>query len=225
MLTRKQNELLLFISQQIAKDGVSPSFDEMKDALGLKSKSGVHRLVTALEERGFIRRFANRARALEIVRLPEAEAYEGRGRAGRTGFRGFRRRLDPADTVQNELPLYGRIAAGTPIEALRDPDSTVAVPQAMIGAGRHYALEIAGDSMVDAGIIDGDTVIIQECDEVESGAIVVALVDSEEATLKIWRPSNGRVALEAANEAYPTQDYEPERVQVQGRLVALMRDY
>ena len=159
------------------------------------------------------------------MRLPEADAYEGRGRAGRAGFRGFRRRLDPADTVQNELPLYGRIAAGTPIEALRDPDSTVAVPQAMVGAGRYYALEIAGDSMVDAGIVDGDTVIIQECDEVESGAIVVALVDSEEATLKIWRPVDGRVVLEAANDAYPTQDYEPERVQVQGRLVGLMRDY
>ncbi len=225
MLTRKQNELLLYISQQISKDGVSPSFDEMKDALGLKSKSGVHRLVTALEERGFIRRFANRARALEIARLPEAEAYEGRGRTGRPAFRGFRRRLDPADTVQNELPLYGRIAAGTPIEALRDPDSTVAVPQGMIGSGRHYALEIAGDSMVDAGIMDGDTVIIQECEEVESGAIVVALVDSEEATLKIWRPANGRVVLEAANDAYPAQDFEPEQVQVQGRLVGLLRDY
>ena len=225
MLTKKQNELLLFISQQIARDGVSPSFDEMKDALGLKSKSGVHRLVTALEERGFIRRFPNRARALEIARLPEAEAYEGRGRTGRSVFRGFRRRMDPADAVPNELPLYGRIAAGTPIEALRDPDSTVAVPQAMVGGGRHYALEIAGDSMVDAGIIDGDTVIIQECEEVESGAIVVALVDSEEATLKIWRPAGGRVVLEAANDAYPAQDYEPQRVQVQGRLVGLVRTY
>ena len=225
MLTRKQNELLLFISQQISKDGVSPSFDEMKDALGLKSKSGVHRLVTALEERGFIRRFPNRARALEIARLPEAEAYEDRGRAGRSAFRGFRRRLDPADTVQNELSLYGRIAAGTPIEALRDPDSTVAVPQGMIGGGRHYALEIAGDSMVDAGILDGDTVIIEECEAVESGTIVVALVDSEEATLKIWRPEGGRVVLEAANDAYPALDYDPEQVQVQGRLVGLLRAY
>ena len=225
MLTRKQNELLLYISQQISKDGVSPSFDEMKDALGLKSKSGVHRLVTALEERGFIRRFANRARALEIARLPEAEAYEDRGRAARPAFRGFRRRLDPADTMQNELALYGRIAAGTPIEALRDPDSTVAVPQGMIGNGRHYALEIAGDSMVGAGIMDGDTVIIQECEQVESGAIVVALVDSEEATLKIWRPVDGRVVLEAANDAYPAQEYQPEQVQVQGRLVGLLRAY
>lgn len=225
MLTKKQNQLLLFISQQIAKDGVSPSFDEMKDALGLKSKSGVHRLVTALEERGFIRRFPNRARALEIARLPEAEAYEDRNWTGRSAFRGFRRRLDPADTIQNELPLYGRIAAGTPIEALRDPDSTVAVPQGMVGGGRHYALEIAGDSMVGAGILDGDTVIIQECEDVESGAIVVALVDSEEATLKIWRPAQGRVVLEAANDAYPAQDYEPERVQVQGRLVGLVRAY
>ena len=225
MLTKKQNQLLLFISQQIAKDGVSPSFDEMKDALGLKSKSGVHRLVTALEERGFIRRFPNRARALEIARLPEAEAYEDRNWTGRSAFRGFRRRLDPADTIQNELPLYGRIAAGTPIEALRDPDSTVAVPQGMVGGGRHYALEIAGDSMVGAGILDGDTVIIQECEDVESGAIVVALVDSEEATLKIWRPAQGRVVLEAANDAYPAQDYEPERVQVQGQLVGLVRAY
>ncbi|MYD99911.1 MAG: transcriptional repressor LexA [Alphaproteobacteria bacterium] len=225
MLTRKQNELLLFISQQISKDGVSPSFDEMKDALGLKSKSGVHRLVTALEERGFVRRFPNRARALEITRLPEAEAYEDRSRTVRSAFRGFRRRLDPADTIQNELPLYGRIAAGTPIEALRDPDSTVAVPQGMLGSGRHYALEIAGDSMVDAGIVDGDTVIIQECEEVESGAIVVALVDSEEATLKIWRPADGRVVLEAANDAYPAQDYDPDQVQIQGRLVGLLRAY
>ncbi len=225
MLTRKQNELLLYISQQISKDGVSPSFDEMKDALGLKSKSGVHRLVTALEERGFIRRFPNRARALEIMRLPEADIYEDRSRSGRVALRGFRRRLDPNDTVQNELPLYGRIAAGTPIEALRDPDSSVAVPQAMLGSGRHYALEIAGDSMVNAGIMDGDTVIIQECDEVESGAIVVALVNSEEATLKIWRPVNGRVVLEAANDAHPPQDYEPEQVQVQGRLVGLLRAY
>ncbi len=225
MLTRKQNELLLFISQQISKDGVSPSFDEMKDALGLKSKSGVHRLVTALEERGFIRRFPNRARALEIARLPEAEAYEDRARTVRSAFRGFRRRLDPGDTLQNELQLYGRIAAGTPIEALRDPDSTVAVPQGMIGGGRHYALEIAGDSMVGAGILDGDTVVIQECDQAENGAIVVALVDSEEATLKIWRPADGRVVLEAANDAYPAQDYEAERVQVQGRLVGLVRAY
>ena len=225
MLTRKQNELLLYISQQISKDGVSPSFDEMKDALGLKSKSGVHRLVTALEERGFIRRFANRARALEIARLPEAEAYEDRGRTARPAFRGFRRRLDPADTMQNELALYGRIAAGTPIEALRDPDSTVAVPQGMIGNGRHYALEIAGDSMAGAGIMDGDTVIIQECEQAESGAIVVALVDSEEATLKIWRPVDGRVVLEAANDAYPAQEYQPEQVQVQGRLVGLLRAY
>ncbi len=225
MLTKKQNQLLLFISQQISKDGVSPSFDEMKDALGLKSKSGVHRLVMALEERGFIRRFPNRARALEIARLPEAEAYEDRNRIGRSAFRGFRRRLDPVDTVQNELPLYGRIAAGTPIEALRDPDSTVAVPQSMIGGGRHYALEIAGDSMVNAGIMDGDTVIIQECEAAENGAIVVALVDSEEATLKIWRPVDGRIVLEAANDAYPAQDYEPDRVQVQGRLIGLVRAY
>ena len=225
MLTKKQNQLLLFISQQISKDGVSPSFDEMKDALGLKSKSGVHRLVMALEERGFIRRFPNRARALEIARLPEAEAYDDRNWIGRSAFRGFRRRLDPVDTVQNELPLYGRIAAGTPIEALRDPDSTVAVPQSMIGGGRHYALEIAGDSMVNAGIMDGDTVIIQECEEAENGAIVVALVDTEEATLKIWRPADGRIVLEAANDAYPAQDYEPDRVQVQGRLIGLVRAY
>ncbi len=226
MLTRKQNELLLYISQRVAKDGVSPSFDEMKDALGLKSKSGIHRLVTALEERGFIRRFPNRARALEIVRLPEADAYGERGRPARNLFRAFRRRLDPADAVQHELPLYGRIAAGTPIEALSNPDSTVAVPQGMIGGGgSHYALEIAGDSMIGVGIMDGDTVIIQECEQAESGAIVVALVDSEEATLKIWRPADGEVVLEAANDAYPAQHYEPDKVQIQGRLVGLLRNY
>ena len=225
MLTRKQTELLQFISEQISRDGVSPSFDEMRDALGLKSKSGVHRLVTALEERGFIRRFPNRARALEVARLPNAEAFEDWNRAGQGMFRNLRRRPEPAGAATEELPLYGRIAAGTPIEALRDPDSTVAAPQAMLGAGRHYALEIAGDSMAGAGILDGDTVVIRECDRAEPGAIVVALVDAEEATLKIWRPGDGRVALEAANDAFPTQIYSPDRVQIQGRLVGLLRNY
>jgi len=226
MLTRKQHELLLYIAQQVSRDGVSPSFDEMKEALGLRSKSGIHRLVTALVERGFIKRIPNRARALEVVRLPEAEAYGERGKPARTLLRALRRRLDPADAIENELPLYGRIAAGTPIEALSNPDSTIAVPQGMIGGGgRHYALEIAGDSMIGAGIVDGDTIVVQECGQAESGAIVVALVDSEEATLKIWRPADGEVVLEAANDAYPAQRYKPDRVQIQGRLVGLLRSY
>ena len=226
MLTRKQAELLRYISNQITSDGVSPSFDEMKDALGLKSKSGVHRLIIALEERGFVRRLPLRARALEILRLPSASSYDRAvresGAVVRPAFAGARRHVEPGDS---ELQLFGRIAAGTPIEALRDPDRLVSVPTDMCGLGEHYALEVAGDSMAGAGILDGDTVVIRRCEQVEAGTIVVALVDNREATLKVWRPVDDKVVLEAANDAYPPQIYEPGRVAVQGRLVGLVREY
>ena len=232
MLTTKQQQLLLFIQERLADGGVSPSFDEMKDALGLSSKSGIHRLITGLEERGFIRRLERRARALEILRMPD-----GIGRpvgwsepAGDNVVRGaFRERPAPVpkvtigevETVQ--LPLYGRIAAGTPIEALRDPSSFADVPSSMLGTGDHYTLEVSGDSMVDAGILDGDTVIIRKADSAENGAIVVALVDDAEVTLKRLRKRGNTVALEPANSKYETRIFGPDRVRVQGRLVGLLR--
>jgi repressor LexA len=246
MLTRKQQELLLFIHQRLGEGGVSPSFDEMKDALGLKSKSGIHRLITGLEERGFIRRLPHRARALEVLRLPDGLPVEGEveglaedeDQAARAPFvpnvidGGFARGLPgraalpaeaPDGTVQ--LPLLGRIAAGTPIEALRDPSSFADVPASLLGGGDHYALEVSGDSMVDAGILDGDTAIIRRTDAAENGAIVVALVDEAEVTLKRLRQRGNTVALEPANPAYETRIFGPDRVQVQGRLVALLRRY
>ena len=234
MLTRKQRELLLFINQRLTATGVSPSFDEMKDALNLKSKSGIHRLVSGLEERGFIRRLPHRARALEVVKLPEesaAPAAAERGRFSPTVIRGdFRGSLPGAPVAHDveavDLPLYGRIAAGTPIEALRDQSATVGVPSALLGhSGEHYALEVAGDSMVDAGILDGDTVIIQRCDTADNGAIVVALVDNLEVTLKRLRRRGASIALEPANQAYETRIFGPDRVKVQGRLVGLLRRY
>src|SRR5215471_3541970 len=234
MLTKKQRELLLFINQRLAATGVSPSFDEMKDALNLKSKSGIHRLVSGLEERGFIRRLPHRARALEVVKLPEESAASPvpheRGRFSPTVIRGDFAGSLPGTTVANDaeavdLPLYGRIAAGTPIEALRDQSTTVGVPTSLLGRGDHYALEVAGDSMVDAGILDGDTVIIQRCDTAESGCVVVALVDNEEVTLKRLRRRGASIALEPANKAYETRIFGPDRVKVQGRLVGLMRRF
>jgi repressor LexA len=236
MLTRKQYELLIFINRRLGEGGVSPSFEEMKEALGLKSKSGIHRLISGLEERGFIRRLPHRARALEVVRLPEeTAAARGRGNAERNRFsptviRGdFKTALPGApvssggETVQ--LPLYGRIAAGTPIEALRDQSNAIGVPAGLLGNGEHYALEVAGDSMIDAGILDGDTVLIQRCDTADNGAIVVALVDSNEVTLKRLRRRGDSIALEPANKAYETRIFGPDRVRVQGRLVGLMRRY
>ena len=240
MLTRKQYELLVFINRRLSDGGVSPSFEEMKEALGLKSKSGIHRLISGLEERGFIRRLPHRARALEVVRLPEDTAVAGmRGRAA-----GERARFSPtvirgdfkaalpgtstsisSDGEAIQLPLYGRIAAGTPIEALRDQNTTVAVPGSLIGRGDHYALEVAGDSMIDAGILDGDTVIIQRCDTAENGAIVVALVDDAEVTLKRLRRRGASIALEPANKTYETRIFGPDRVKVQGRLIGLLRRY
>ncbi|MGD1880055.1 MAG: transcriptional repressor LexA [Kiloniellaceae bacterium] len=244
MLTRKQHELLLFIHQHLQKNGVSPSFDEMKDALALKSKSGIHRLITGLEERGFIRRLPHRARAVEVMRLPddvEAAAANTRredaaapnvphpGFAPKVIRGGFSSSLPGAQAANDsealQLPLYGRIAAGTPIAALRDDSNYVDVPAALMGTGEHYALEVDGDSMVDAGILDGDTVIIERCDSAENGSIVVALIDNEEATLKRLRRKGGAVALEPANTAYETRIFPPERVTIQGRLVGLLRRY
>ncbi len=234
MLTVKQRELLLFINQRLTANGVSPSFDEMKDALSLKSKSGIHRLVSGLEERGFIRRLPHRARALEVLKLPELTAVgpasERGGRFSPTVIRGdFSGSLSGAPVAPNveavDLPLYGRIAAGTPIEALRDQSMTIGVPTSLLGGGEHYALEVAGDSMVDAGIFDGDTVIIQRSDAAENGAVVVALIDDQEVTLKRMRRRGASIALEPANKAYETRIFGPDRVKVQGRLVGLFRRY
>jgi repressor LexA len=233
MLTKKQHELLIFIQSRLAEDGVSPSFEEMKDALNLKSKSGIHRLISGLEERGFIRRLAHRARALDVVRLPPGipAALADRTKFSPTVIRGDFKPvlagaspLSGAETVQ--LPLYGRIAAGTPIEALRDAATTVGIPAAMLqGAAEHYALEVAGDSMIEAGVLDGDTVVIQRCDTAENGSIVVALVDDNEVTLKRLRRKGASIALEPANKSYETRIFGPDRVKVQGRLVGLVRRY
>src|SRR5580704_10983520 len=232
MLTRKQHELLMFINQRLAATGVAPSFDEMKDALNLRSKSGIHRLISGLEERGFIRRLPHRARALEVVKLPtdSAAPTTERSRFSPTVIRGDFAAALPGtpvapDTAAVDLPLYGRIAAGTPIEALRDQSNTVAVPGTLVGRGEHYALEVAGDSMIDAGILDGDTVIIQRCDTADNGAIVVALVDNLEVTLKRLRRRGASIALEPANQAYETRIFGPDRVKVQGRLIGLLRRY
>ena len=235
MLTRKQHELLLYINKRLNEDGVSPSFEEMKEALKLRSKSGIHRLISGLEERGFIRRLAHRARALEVVKLPEQTAVpEKRGESGK-GFspkviRGDFKGALPGALVATsaeavDLPLWGRIAAGTPIEALRDPSTSVTVPATMVGQGEHYALEIQGDSMVDAGIYDGDTVIIKAGDIAENGSIVVALVDNQEATLKRLRRRGASIALEPANPSYEVRILPPNRVKIQGKMVGLFRKY
>ena len=229
MLTRKQHDLLIYVHQCLKADGISPSFDEMKDALGLRSKSGIHRLITALEERGFIRRLAHRARALEVLKLPDAVIPQGgfepsviAGGFAKGGISG----TPVSKAVETvSLPLYGRIAAGTPIEALRDHSQTIDMPASMLGSGEHYALEVDGDSMIDAGILDGDTAIIERCDSAENGAIVVALVDDYEVTLKRLRRKGASVALEPANTAFETRIFPPDRVKVQGRLVSLLRKY
>ena len=228
MLTRKQHELLTFIHAQIQEAGISPSFDEMKAALNLKSKSGIHRLITALEERGFIRRLPHRARALEVLKLPDAVVPAGRPTAanviqGEFASVSARHAVDSNEIAS--LPLYGRIAAGTPIEALRDPSTFVDVPMGMLEQGEHFALEVAGDSMVEAGILDGDTALIKRCDTADNGAIVVALIDNEEATLKRLRRKGNSVALEPANQHYETRIFPPDRVHIQGRMIALMRRY
>ncbi len=228
MLTRKQHELLMYVNQRLKADGVSPSFDEMKDALGLRSKSGIHRLITALEERGFIGRLPHRARALQVLKLPDAMAAPGDYPTNviRGEFKGPLSGTTVKRGVENvSLPLWGRIAAGTPIEALRDHSNTIDVPTSLLARGEHFALEVEGDSMIDAGILDGDTAIIQRCDTANTGAIVVALVDDEEVTLKRLRRKGESIALEAANTKYETRIFPPDRVKVQGRLVALMRKY
>ncbi|MDP6873138.1 MAG: transcriptional repressor LexA [Alphaproteobacteria bacterium] len=228
MLTRKQHELLTFIHGHIRKNGISPSFDEMKDALNLKSKSGIHRLITALEERGFIRRLAHRARALEVLQLPDA-VLPGGEKLGPNVIQGEFNIAAPHQAPSSDeivsMPLYGRIAAGTPIEALRDPSNFVDVPRGMLARGEHFALEVAGDSMVDAGILDGDTVILQRRDTAENGAIVVALIDDNEATLKRLRRRGNSVALEPANQTYETRIFPPDRVKIQGQLIGLLRQY
>jgi repressor LexA len=233
MLTRKQYELLRFINERLKEAGVPPSFDEMKDALDLRSKSGIHRLITALEERGFIRRLPNRARAIEVIKLPELSAA-GNGRRGFTpsvieGTLG--KRASSAPVVEDDgnrpvaVPVMGRIAAGTPIEALQTRSHTVSVPPEMLGAGEHYALEVRGDSMVDAGILDGDLALIQRNDTANTGDIVVALIDEEEATLKRFRRRGASIALEPANTAYEVRIQPPNRVRIQGKLVGLYRKY
>ena len=231
MLTRKQYELLRFINERLKEAGVPPSFDEMKDALDLRSKSGIHRLITALEERGFIRRLPNRARAIEVIKLPELstgggsrrgftpsviEGNLGKGRSGGSAEDGER----PV-----AVPVMGRIAAGTPIEALQTRSHTISVPPDMLGAGEHYALEVRGDSMVDAGILDGDLALIQRNDTADTGDIVVALIDDEEATLKRFRRRGASIALEPANTSYEVRILPPNRVKIQGKLIGLYRKY
>ena len=226
MLTRKQHELLVFINKRLSEDGVSPSFDEMKEALNLASKSGVHRLVSALEERGFIRRLPHRARALEVLKPPQgagAPAPAAAAEAGnvvRAPFGQAKPRTEDA-----EVPLLGRIAAGTPISAIQHETDQLTVPASMLSGGEHFALEVNGDSMIEEGILDGDVVIVRRGDTADTGDIVVALVDDETATLKRLRKKSGRIALEAANPAYETQIFGPDRVKVQGRLVGLIRRY
>ncbi|HEY8576268.1 MAG TPA: transcriptional repressor LexA [Devosia sp.] len=237
MLTRKQHELLMFIHERMKESGIPPSFDEMKDALDLASKSGIHRLITALEERGFIRRLPNRARALEVVKLPDSMNPSLGGRKARFEPAVIEGNLGkvaspPARLSSSEdqvrpvsIPVMGRIAAGTPISAIEQHTHTIMVPPEMLGAGEHYALEVRGDSMIEAGIFDGDTVLIKKQDAASTGEIIVALVDDEEATLKRLRRKGNTVALEAANSAYETRIFPPDRVKVQGRLVGLLRKY
>jgi repressor LexA len=234
MLTRKQSELLRFIHDRLQAEGVPPSFDEMKEALDLRSKSGIHRLIMALEERGFIKRLANRARAIEVLRLPESATVQtpARPRAftpsvvpGNLG----RGRATASSAVNDNppvmVPVMGRIAAGTPIEAIQTRTQTIPMPADFLGAGDHFALEVRGDSMIEAGIHESDTVIIRKQDTAETGDIVVALIDGEEATLKRLRKRGASIALEAANPAYETRIFGPDRVKIQGRLVSLLRRY
>jgi repressor LexA len=236
MLTRKQHELLLFIHQRLKETGIPPSFDEMKDALDLASKSGIHRLITALEERGFIRRLPNRARALEVLRLPDsiAPGLPPTRRFSPSVIEGSRGKFPEStrhaavnddDAASISIPVMGRIAAGVPIDAIQHKTHSIAVPPDMLTGGEHYALEVKGDSMIEAGILDGDTVIIRNASTANPGDIVVALVDDEEATLKRFRRKGASIALEAANPAYETRIFGPDRVKVQGRLVGLVRRY
>jgi len=256
MLTRKQHELLTFIHERMRESGVPPSFDEMKEALDLKSKSGIHRLITALEERGFIRRLPYRARALEVIRLPDSVGMpprgrfnpsvvegglqargkgdsKGKGEAGRgegarsESGRGSTAELysEPAGERSISIPVMGRIAAGTPISAIQTPMNTIAMSPDFLSGGEHYALEVRGDSMIEAGILDGDTVVIRKQDIANTGDIIVALIDDEEATLKRFRRRGSSIALEAANPSYETRVLGPDRVKIQGKLISLVRRY
>ncbi len=233
MLTKKQKDLLLFIYKKMSEDDISPSFEEMKDALGLKSKSGIHRLISALVERGYIERLPHRARALEIIRLPESFVRkQGNSAGGAIGSSVGRSManvvsLNSANAANSfdEVPLLGRIAAGTPIEAVRDEGETLPVPQGFLGHGEHYALVVDGDSMIKAGIHNCDTVIIRRCDSAENGEIVVALIDDLEVTLKRLRRAGSKIVLEPENDAYEPRILEPERVKIQGKLASLLRTY
>jgi repressor LexA len=223
MLTAKQKELLLYIHERIKETGVSPSFDEMKEALDLASKSGIHRLITALEERGFLRRLAHRARALEVLKLPESAAPAAPPR-GRGSFRPSV--VSEGRPAANDgVPILGKIAAGVPIEAVQNEIGRISVPPEMLGDGDHFALEVRGDSMIGAGILDGDVVVLRRTENADSGDIVVALIDAEEATLKRLRRRGNSIALEAANPAYETRIFGPDRVRIQGKLVAMVRRY
>ena len=228
MLTRKQLELLRFVHERLKESGVPPSFDEMKDALDLRSKSGIHRLITALEERGFIRRLPNRARAIEVIKLPDTVA------PGRRGFKpsviegnlGRVRGNSEEDSGRPvAVPVMGRIAAGTPIEAIQTRSHTISMPADMLSGGEHFALEVRGDSMIDAGILDGDVALIRKTEAADTGDIVVALIDDEEATLKRFRRRGASIALEPANQSYEVRILPPTRVRIQGRLVGLFRKY
>ena len=227
MLTQKQKDLLMFIHQRISEKGVSPSFEEMKEALNLKSKSGIHRLITALEERGFIKRLAHRARALEIVKLPDSVIPEGSVEGSQVVSGSFGSAKGAvAQSTGASVPVMGRIAAGVPISAIQEESHTVVVPPEMVSKGEHFALEVKGDSMINAGILDGDTVIIHKTGSANNGDIVVAyIVEEEEATLKKLRRKGASIALEAANPAYETRIYGPDQVVVQGRLIGLIRNY
>lgn len=238
MLTRKQHDLLLFIHDRLKETGIPPSFDEMKDALDLASKSGIHRLITALVERGFIRRLPNRARALEVIRLPDsiAPGLNAQKKFSPSVIEGSlgrpRPQPKPSNTANDDdhvpsvsVPVMGRIAAGVPISAIQNQTHTINLPPDMIAGGEHYALEVKGDSMIEAGIFDGDTVVIKRGDTANPGEIIVALVDDEEATLKRFRRKGASIALEAANPAYETRIFGPDRVRVQGKLVGLIRRY
>ncbi|MSO53671.1 MAG: transcriptional repressor LexA [Rhodospirillales bacterium] len=233
MLTRKQYELLMYIDRRLKEAGVSPSFDEMKEALGLKSKSGIHRLITGLVERGFLHRLPHRARALEVIRVPENQRLRERGQPAEVMIPPTMpdpviARLAAKNTARrgvSDIPLYGRIAAGLPIEALRDESNRIDVPASLLGNGEYYALEVDGDSMIDAGIHDGDTAIIERSETADNGAIVVALVDENEVTLKRLRRKGNSIALEPANKSHETRIFGPDRVKVQGRLFGIIRRY
>ncbi|VAV90862.1 SOS-response repressor and protease LexA [hydrothermal vent metagenome] len=228
MLTSKQHDLLMFIHERLKESGVPPSFEEMKEALGLKSKSGIHRLITALEERGFLRRLPHRARALEVIKLPDdsaAGARPAKNTFNPSVIEGSLGMVTGANDDVVLIPMMGRIAAGVPIEAIQDHSHNVTIPPDMLGRGEHFALEITGDSMINAGILDGDTVLIKKTNTARNGEIVVALVDDEEATLKRLRKKGDSIALEAANPSYETRIFGPDRVQVQGVLAGLLRRY